>query len=65
MEEAGGGFEKILCRPDNLYDLMVLKDTISDLLGEENQDLLREYTSRLLAQFNEDFEWLCANGVRP
>lgn len=61
LEERRNQAGSIHPEQDNLYQLEALGAQISDLLGESKRDLLRKYTVRLFAQFNADFDWLCAN----
>lgn len=43
--------------PENLKKLDELRFQISGLIGKNNLNYLREYTDRLVAQFNKDCDW--------
>jgi hypothetical protein len=49
--------ETVCLEPDNMEKLDALRYRISGLIGETNVYLLREYTGRLIAQFNTDSDW--------
>jgi hypothetical protein len=49
--------------PGNLTRLDELRFQISGLIGKNNLNLLREYTDRLIAQYNTDSDWFYQKGV--
>ena len=48
---------------ENLEKLDELRFQISGLIGKNNLNLLREYTDRLIAQYNTEPDWFYQKGV--
>ena len=49
--------------PGNLSRLDELRFQISGLIGKNNLNLLREYTDRLIAQYNIEPDWFYQKGM--
>ena len=49
--------------PENLEKLDELRFQISGLIGKNNLNLLREFTDRLIAQYNTEPDWFYQSGI--
>lgn len=56
-------YEEKHADPENLKKLDDLRVQISGMIGKNNLNYLREYTDRLVAQFNKDCDWFYRKGL--
>lgn len=63
MEELEKEYAEKHLDPENLKRLDELWAQISDLLGKNKQFLFREYSDRLIGQYNIDPDWFYRKGL--
>lgn len=63
MNELEKEYEAANADPENTERLEELRFQVSGLIGKNNLNILREYTDRLIAQYNTEPDWFYKKGL--
>lgn len=62
MAELETAYDAAHADPTNTARLEELRFRLAGLIGRNNLNILREYTDRLIAQYNRDCDWFYQKG---